>query len=155
MPPLGSRLRAIFKNMQKTASRANEKLELLRAGKQCGRNKGDIWSVAPRAPCPAPPAPARGDRAQAAALCSPLPKTPGSDPPGPGQVQLQAPVASAWLEGWATERKGWPSIHPAIRWSATGKWGENVLLDRKKSCCSNKCCVYFPFLLDRRFLILS
>lgn len=32
MPPLGSRLRAILKTMQKTASRANEKLELLWAG---------------------------------------------------------------------------------------------------------------------------
>lgn len=163
MPPLGSRLRAILKNMQKTASRANEKLELLRAGKQCGRNKGDIWSVALRAPCPVPPArghreppaPARGDRARAAVLCSPLPKTPGRVPPGAGTspaASTRGPCPAGATDNGEERLAEHPPGHPLERY---GEMKRKRAFRQRKSCCSNNYCVYFPFFLDRRFLILS
>lgn len=162
MPPLGSRLRAILKTMQKTASRANEKLELLWAGetmrlKQRGHlehghhehvHAGHAASprlhdgAAPQRPHPFPAAflsevctRGRGSGTRCArAFGAPVVREPlGTGPAG----------SKRWAEG----RKRPASAHPKTCQSTTGRTKSEPAVGHEQSRCSNKQRVCFPFFL--------
>lgn len=85
----------------------------------------------------------------------PSPKLLGQIPQGRDKSSCRHPrPLPGWRGGQRRGKVGRASTRPSAG-ALRGNGEKTCFWTEKKSCCSNKCCVYFPFLLDRRFLILS